>query len=68
MWHDTYTTGSNVIDTTFPGPDADVRENRRAHDAVCEVPHRFDRDDRIVLAACFAACVAVIGLALWGHL
>ena len=56
-----------VIDAVFPGPDQDVRDNRDAHDAVCEVPHRFDQADRIVMswAAGFATAVLLMAVGGW---
>ena len=49
-----------VIEAVFPGPDQDVRDNREAHDAVCEVPHRFDPADRMVMSWAGGFATAVL--------
>lgn len=57
----------NVLAVEFPGPEADVRDNRAAHDAISEVPHRFDSADRMVMswAAGFATAVLLMVLGGW---
>jgi hypothetical protein len=59
---------SNVIAIEFPGPDADVRDNRDCFDAVCEVPHRFHPADRMVMSWACGFAVAVLLMAAKGWL